>query len=98
MAIRKEGEAEQAEVLRGREANVLHDHIEKTGKTSLSRFSGSEMDELNRDLETARREDEEEQRKLLEELEQAKAEKEAEEAKEEKPSPRAGKKPADPKV
>jgi hypothetical protein len=78
MAMQKKGDEQKVEVLRGREANVLHSHMEHTGKTSLSRFSDSEMEELNRDLETARREEAAEQARLLEELQAAEAEHKAE--------------------
>lgn len=51
MAMKKYTQSESIEVLRGKEAQVLNDHFEKTGKASLSAFSAEEkknvLSELN---------------------------------------------------
>lgn len=58
MAIQKFGDVEKVEVLRGEEAQVLNDHMERTGKYKVSDFSKDEKKELTQDLEAAKWEDE----------------------------------------
>ena len=50
MAIKKYGDAERADVFRGKEATVVNQHIKKLGK-AVSDFSEEELNALNKDLE-----------------------------------------------
>lgn len=58
MAIQKFGDVEKLEVLRGEEAQVLNDHMERTGKYKVSDFTKDEKDKLAEDLEAAKWTDE----------------------------------------
>lgn len=63
MAMRKYAEGEgKMEVLRGAEANVLHDHMERLRKFSVAEFSDEEKDALQRDLSEVRKQEEDEAR------------------------------------
>lgn len=55
MAMRKTGGPEKIEVLRGKEAVVLNEHLAKTGK-SLEDFTKKEREELHADLDEVREE------------------------------------------
>lgn len=52
--MEKYGDVEKIEVLRGEEAQVLNDHMEKTGRYSVSDFNKTQKKELLDDLELAR--------------------------------------------
>lgn len=52
------------QVLTGRQANVLHSHFQRTGKTDIGNFTDEEKENFYSELEQARKEDEEEQRDL----------------------------------
>jgi hypothetical protein len=59
MAFKKYAESEgDLEVLRGKEAVVLNEHFSKTGKRAVSDFSAAERKALNKDLDSAREEEE----------------------------------------
>lgn len=50
MAIEKYTTSEKFEVLRGEEAQVLHEHRQKLGKSSVADFDKEELEALERDL------------------------------------------------
>lgn len=52
--MEKYGDVEKAEVLRGEEAQVLNQHMERTGRYSVSDFNKTQKEALQRDLEEAR--------------------------------------------
>lgn len=52
--MQKYGDVEKLEVLRGEEAQVLNEHMEKTGRYSVSDFNKTQKKELLDDLEIAR--------------------------------------------
>jgi hypothetical protein len=52
--MRKTGQPEKLEVLRGREAQVLHEHQQRLGKYSLADFDGDEMKSLESELDQVR--------------------------------------------
>lgn len=52
--MKKYGDVEKLEVLRGEEAQVLNEHMEKTGRYSVSDFNKTQKEELQRDLDAAR--------------------------------------------
>lgn len=54
MAIQKFGDVEKLEVLRGEEAQVLNDHMTRTGKYAVSDFTEDEKESLAHDLEAAK--------------------------------------------
>jgi len=81
MTIRKKGDAQKLEVLRGKEAQVLHTHMQRTGKYQLSDFTEEEMATLREELERAREAEETEQkeaRKLLDAQKKAEQSEDAE--------------------
>lgn len=53
MTIKKYGERESFEVFKGLEAEVVNQHLRKTGK-AVSEFDEGELAALNADLETVR--------------------------------------------
>lgn len=56
MAMQKFGDSEPAEVFRGREANVVSEHIQKHGK-AVSDFDDNEKSALDADLSAVREEE-----------------------------------------
>ncbi len=52
--MQKFGDSEQAEVLSGREANVLHSYMERIGKFQVSEFEDADREALNEELKAAR--------------------------------------------
>lgn len=56
--MKKTGDAEKLEVLRGREAQVLHSHMQRTGRYSVADFTEDEMKLLKFELKQARDQDE----------------------------------------
>lgn len=55
--MQKFGDIEKIDVLRGREASVLNEHMRKSGTYSVSDFSDDQKEELIKDLEEARQAD-----------------------------------------
>lgn len=54
MAIEKYTTSEKFEVLRGEEAQVLHEHRQRLGKSSLTDFDKDELDALEKDLRSVK--------------------------------------------
>lgn len=55
MTMKKYAQGEgKLEVLAGAEAQVVHDHMQRTGKYQLSEFDEGQMSDLQKDLEVAR--------------------------------------------
>jgi hypothetical protein len=56
--MKKYTTSEKFEVLRGEEAQVLHDHRQRLGKSSLADFDQDELEALERDLTKLAKQDE----------------------------------------
>lgn len=54
MGFEKYGDVEKIDVLRGEEAQVLNQHMEKTGRYAVSDFTKKQKEELQKDLDDAR--------------------------------------------
>lgn len=48
--MKKYTTSEKFEVLRGEEAQVLHEHRQKLGKSSIADFNSDELEALEKDL------------------------------------------------
>jgi hypothetical protein len=59
MAMKKIGDVEKIEVLRGAEAQVLNEAFKRTGKYQVSLFDEEEKKRLDDELEAARTKDKE---------------------------------------
>jgi hypothetical protein len=55
--MKKYGTSESLEVLHGQEAQVLNDHMTKTGKRKVSDFSDDERENLEKELQSVRDEE-----------------------------------------
>jgi hypothetical protein len=59
MAMQKFGDVEKIEVLKGKEAQVLNQHMNKLGKYKVSDFSKEEKQALQQELESVRPQEDE---------------------------------------
>lgn len=57
--MQKYGDVEKIDVLRGEEAQVLNDHMARTGKYKVSDFNKGEKEELQSALNSVKSEDSE---------------------------------------
>jgi len=55
--MQKYGDVEKLDVLVGEEAQVLNEHMERTGRYKVSDFTKAQKEELQRDLESIKQDE-----------------------------------------